>query len=54
MSLVGTGGVEGHHFYHLVHIGGQVKSLLSQSLDKVLNHYQYTETINEEPKGLNY
>ena len=24
--------VEGHHFYHLVCIGGQVKSLLSQSL----------------------
>ena len=43
--------VEGHHFYHLVHIGGQVKSLLSQSLDKVFNHYQFTETINEEPKA---
>ena len=28
--------VEGHHFYCPVHVGGQVKSLLSQSLDKVL------------------
>ena len=43
--------VEGHHFYHPVRIGGQVKSLLSQSLDKVFNHYQFTETINEEPKA---
>ena len=25
--------------------------LLSQSLDKVFNHYQFTETINEEPKA---
>ena len=44
--------VEGHHFYHPVRVGGQVKSLLSQSLDKVFNHYQFTETINEEPKEL--
>ena len=44
--------VEGHHFYHPVCIGGQVKSLLSKSLDKVFNHYQFTETINEEPKAL--
>ena len=45
--------VEGHHFYCPVHIGGQVKLLLSQSLGKVFNHYQFTETINEEPKAEN-
>ena len=43
--------VKGHHFYHPICIGGQVKLLLSQSLDKVFNHYQFTETINEEPKA---
>ena len=43
--------VKGHHLYCLVHISGQVKSLLSQSLDKVFNYYQFTETINEEPKA---
>ena len=48
MSLIGIG----DHFYCPVCIGGQVKSLLSQSLDKVFNHYQFTETINEEPKAL--
>ena len=44
--------VEGHHFYRPVCVGGQVKTLLSQSLDRVFNHYQFTETINEEPKEL--
>ena len=43
--------VEGHHFYHPFCISGQVKSVISQSLAKVFNHYQFTETINEEPKA---
>ena len=43
--------VRGHHFYHPVHIGSQVKSLLSQILAKVFNYYQFTETIDKEPKA---
>ena len=43
--------VKVHHFYHPFCTTGQVKSLISQSLTKLFNHYQFTETINEESKA---